>query len=64
MGAKYTEAQANAQKNYREKIKCIQLTVKPEEKERITKAAKNSGQTINGFIKTAIAEKIKRDENA
>lgn len=51
MGAKFTEAQANAQKNYRGKIKVIQLTLKPEEKERIKEAATSAGKSVNGYIK-------------
>ncbi len=61
MGAKFTKAQADAQRNYREKIKFIQLTLSQEEKDKISNAATASGQSVNGFIKQAILEKIERE---
>ena len=50
-------------KYQKEKLKRIPLDVKKEEYDRIATAAKEGGQSVNGFIKQAIAEKIER-ENA
>lgn len=50
-------------KYQKEKLKRIPLDVKKEEYDRIATAAKEDGQSVNGFIKQAIAEKIER-ENA
>lgn len=50
-------------KYQKEKLKRIPLDVKKEEYDRIATAAKEAGQSVNGFIKQAIAEKIER-ENA
>lgn len=50
-------------KYQKEKLKRIPLDVKKEEYDRIAAAAKEAGQSVNGYIKQAIAEKIER-ENA
>ncbi|MCD7724318.1 MAG: DUF1778 domain-containing protein [Clostridiales bacterium] len=63
MGSTFTEAQARAQKNYRAKTKCIQITLKPEEKEKIRVAAVAAGMSLNGFIISAVNEKIEREES-
>ena len=39
----------------------IPLDVYPEEHERLKKISAAAGQSLNGWIKTAIAEKIERD---
>lgn len=57
-----TEAQKQARYKYAKKaLKRIPLDVPKEEYERIKEAADRTGATVNGFIKTAIREKIERD---
>ena len=58
-----TDAQKKANSKYREKsIKRIPLDVQKEKYEEIKVAAKRSGESINGYIKKAIDERIQRDE--
>ena len=60
--AGYTEARGKASIAYAKKaLKRIPLDVQKEDYERIKAAADRSGSTVNGFIKTAIYEKIDRD---
>lgn len=48
--------------NYqREKLKRIPLNVKKAEYELIYAAAKASGQSVNGYIKQAIKEKMEKE---
>lgn len=62
MGAKFTTAQASAQKKYRKKIEVVQITLSPEEKEKIRTAAADLKMSVNGYIKAAIAEKMEREK--
>ena len=48
-------------KYQKEKLKRIPLDVKKEDYECLASAASAAGQSVNGFIKQAIAEKIERE---
>lgn len=57
-----TEAQKKANTKYREKsIKRIPLDVKKEKYEEIKSAADRSGESVNGYIKKAIDERMERE---
>lgn len=45
------------------KLKRIPLDVQKEKYEEIKTAATAAGETVNGYIKTAIDERMKRDAN-
>lgn len=62
MGAKFTTAQASAQKEYRKKIEVVQITLPPGEKEKIRTAADTLKMSVNGYIKAAITEKMEREK--
>lgn len=51
-----------SQKRYRNKMKQINLTVTPEEKEHIAGLAKEKGESITLYIKKAIMSKEKEEE--
>lgn len=61
MGAKYTEAQANATKKYLQNIGEYKLRVSKADKERYMAIAKSAGLSLNAYIIQAIEEKILRD---
>lgn len=46
----------------KEKLKRVPLDLKKDEYERLSAAAKSAGTSINGFIKSAINEKISHNE--
>lgn len=56
-----SEAQRKAAENYLKKQEEIKIRVKKGEKDKIKAAAERSGQSLNGYIVTAIDEKIERD---
>lgn len=57
-----TEAQKKANTKYREKsIKRIPLDVQKEKYEEIKAAAEHSGESVNGYIKKAIDERMERE---
>lgn len=56
-----TDAQLRASKKYREKFEFIQTRMPAEEKAVITKHAENMGESLNAFVRRAIAETIERD---
>lgn len=57
-----TDAQKKANAKYREKsIKRIPLDVQKEKFEEIKAASEKAGETVNGYIKKAIDERMKRD---
>jgi len=65
--SKYTSAQAEAIKKYREKNKYIELRcrVSEEERDKIkAHAEKKDGGSMNKFIKRAIDETMERDNNS
>ena len=57
-----TEAQKRANTKYRkDNIKRIPLDVQIEKYEQIQKAAAEAGESINGYIKRAIDERMERE---
>lgn len=57
-----TEAQKKANIKYRkENVKRIPLDVQKEKYEEIATAAKQVGESVNGYIKNAIDERMERD---
>lgn len=59
---KYTEAQKRANLNYaKNHLKRVPLDVQKEQCERIKAFALSHGESVNGFIKRAIAEAMERD---
>lgn len=59
-----TEAQRKANTKYRAKnIKRVPLDMQLTDYETLKAAAEQAGQTVNGFIKQAIAEKLEREES-
>ena len=57
-----TEAQKKATTKYKEKnIKRIPLDVQKEKYDEIKAAADRAGETVNGYIKRAIDERMERE---
>ena len=57
-----TEAQKKATTKYKEKnIKRIPLDVQKEKYDEVKAAADRAGETVNGYIKRAIDERIERE---
>ena len=56
-----SQAQKKATENYLKKQEEIKIRVKKGRKDEIKAAAQKQGQSLNGYIVTAIDEKIKRD---
>lgn len=57
-----TDAQKQARYNYAKKsLKRIPLDVRKEKYEEIRTAANNAGESVNGYIKKAIDERIERN---
>ncbi len=57
-----TDAQKKANNKYREKsIKRIPLDVQKEKYEEIKAAAEKANESVNGYIKKAIDERMQRD---
>ena len=56
-----SEAQRKAAENYLKKQEEIKIRVKKGEKDKIKAAAEKQGKSLNGYIITAIDEKIARD---
>ena len=56
-----SQAQKKATENYLKKQEEIKIRVKKGRKDEIKAAAEKQGQSLNGYIVTAIDEKIKRD---
>ena len=58
-----TDAQKQARYNYAKKsLKRIPLDVQKEKYEEIKAAADKTGESVNGFIKKAIDERMKREQ--
>lgn len=58
-----TEAQKKANVKYREKsIKRIPLDVQKEKYDEIKSAASAAGETVNGYIKKAINDRMEREQ--
>ena len=59
---KLTDAQKQARYNYaRKNLKRIPLDVQKEKYEQIKAAAVRNGESVNGYIKKAIDERIERN---
>lgn len=56
-----TEAQLRAAKKYRKKFEYLQIRVPAEEKEAICKHVEATGESLNTFIRNAIAEAMERN---
>lgn len=56
-----TEAQLRASRKYHEKFDKLQIRVPPEEKAEISNHAKATGESVNAFVRRAIAEAMERD---
>lgn len=62
MGKEYTEAQKKATIKYaRKRLKRVPLDMQKTDYEKLLETATEAGMSVNGYIKTAIAEKIERD---
>ena len=57
-----TEAKQRANKKYRDKFEYLQARVLADEKEKICSHAEEMGESLNGFIRRAIAETMERDQ--
>lgn len=62
MTGKYTEAQARAIKKYMGARATVSLRISKEEKERLERAAASVGQSVNGYVKTAVLDRLRQDE--
>ena len=62
---KYYDPKHNAAvyKYKRNNIKRVPLDMKISEYEKLSDAASAAGETVNGYIKTAIIQRIDRDDN-
>lgn len=59
----YSESQKRANYKYRDKnIKRIPLDVPNEMYEKIKQAADDNNETVNGYIKTAINQRMEKDQ--
>ena len=56
-----TEAQQKAARKYREKFEYLQARVPAEEKVAVASHAEAMGESLNAFIRRALAETIGRD---
>ena len=57
-----TEAQLRASRKYRQKYEYLQARVTPSEKEAVTAHAEAMGESLNVFMRRAIAEAMERDK--
>lgn len=58
----YTDASYKASSKYRaKKIKRVPLDMQKADYERLAAAASAKGETVNGYIKQAISERMERD---
>lgn len=62
--SRYTEAQAKAAKKYlKESVEDIRIRVPKGQKNIIKAAAEKAGESVNGYIKKAIDQRMERDSN-
>lgn len=59
-----TEAQLRANKKYHDKFERIQIRVPHEEKEAIEAYAEEIGESVNTFVRRAVAEAMQREREA
>lgn len=57
-----TDAQLRASKKYHEKFDNVQIRVPAGEKAQISAHAASMGESLNSFVRRAIAETIERDQ--
>ena len=57
-----TEAQLRASRKYHEKFDNLRIRVPAGEKEVIDQHAASNGESLNSFVRRAIAETMKRDK--
>lgn len=57
-----TDAQVKADKKYRAKQEFLQARVSPGEKEAIIAHTRNTGESLNNFMRRAFTETIERDK--
>ena len=57
-----SEARIRATKKYHDKFERIQIRVSPEEKESIEAYAEEIGESVNTFVRRAVAEVMKREK--
>lgn len=58
-----TESQKNASKKYHQKLDDIKVRVPKGEREIMSAHAAEQGESLNAFIRRAIAEAMQRDKN-
>lgn len=58
-----TESQKQANKKYHQKLDDIKVRVPKGEREVISAHAESQGESLNAFIRRAIAEAMERDNN-
>ena len=58
-----SEAQLKANKKYQQKFDKVQIRVPHQEKEAIDRHAEFMGESTNAFVRRAIAETMKRDQD-
>ena len=56
-----SEARIRATKKYHDKFERIQIRVSPEEKESIEAYAEDIGESVNSFVRRAVAETMERE---
>lgn len=59
-----TEAQLRATKKYHSKFDRLQIRVTPEEKEAIEAYAEEINESVNSFVRRAVAETMEREKKA
>lgn len=57
-----SEARLRATQKYHNKFERIQIRVTPEEKEAIEAYAEEIGESVNAFVRRAVAETIAREK--
>ena len=57
-----SEAQLRASKKYHDKFGKLQIRVTTEEKAAVENHAKSQNESVNAFVRRAIAETISRDQ--
>lgn len=62
MGGKYTEAQKNATAEYMKDKHTFRVVVTKNKEKEIKAHAKAMGESVNGYIKKAIDERMERDK--
>lgn len=58
-----SEAQLRASKKYHDKFEKLQIRVTPEEKVAVERHVETTEESVNSFVRRAIAETISRDLN-